>query len=341
MEQSSILNHIVIEESSATPKYKQIINSIISAIDKGMLKRGDRLPSLNTLYYNLEISKDSVEKSYNHLRKIGVVNAFPGKGYYIANTDVKETDCIFLLFNKLSQHKKIIYDAFVSTLGAGYTADFYIYNDDPFLFRRLLKKQGNYAYYVIIPPLDDDKDTYTLINEIPKNKLVLLDRNYPYIEGEYAAAYQNFRSDIYNALVQARETLSKYHTIKVIIPNDALFSKDIIKGCMFFCQDYAFCYKAVKQLPEEPIKEGEAFICLTEADLVLLVERLLNLGLKPGRQVGIISYNETPLKKIILEGITTISTDFHEMGRMAAQLIKDRSLKQVEIPFYLKLRYSL
>ncbi len=31
--------------------------------------------------------------------------------------------------------------------------------------------------------------------------------------------------------------------------------------------------------------------------------------------LGVISYNETPLKKIILNGITTISTDFQMMER--------------------------
>ena len=37
--------------------------------------------------------------------------------------------------------------------------------------------------------------------------------------------------------------------------------------------------------------------------------------------MGVISYNETPLKRIILNGINTISTTFHLMGEKAAQLI--------------------
>jgi len=40
-----------------------------------------------------------------------------------------------------------------------------------------------------------------------------------------------------------------------------------------------------------------------------------------GRDVGVISYNETPMKKIILDGITTISTDFEMMGRRVAEVI--------------------
>lgn len=57
--------------------------------------------------------------------------------------------------------------------------------------------------------------------------------------------------------------------------------------------------------------------------------------------MGIISYNETPLKKIILEGITTISTDFQLMGKQTAQLILENAKEHIEVPFYLTLRASL
>jgi len=65
------------------------------------------------------------------------------------------------------------------------------------------------------------------------------------------------------------------------------------------------------------------------------------LDLNIGEQVGIISYNETPIKKVILNGITTISTNFRQMGISAAQLILSNSKEQIEIPYKLSLRASL
>jgi hypothetical protein len=47
------------------------------------------------------------------------------------------------------------------------------------------------------------------------------------------------------------------------------------------------------------------------------------------------------LKKIILNGITTISTDFEAMGEETAKIIKDNSPRHIEIPFSLRLRASL
>jgi DNA-binding LacI/PurR family transcriptional regulator len=44
------------------------------------------------------------------------------------------------------------------------------------------------------------------------------------------------------------------------------------------------------------------------------LEKIIVLNLTVGEHVGIISYNETPLKKFIMKGLTTISTDFEAMG---------------------------
>lgn len=52
--------------------------------------------------------------------------------------------------------------------------------------------------------------------------------------------------------------------------------------------------------------------------LVVLTEKIIFSNLEIGKHIGVISYNETPLKKIILNGITTISKDFKKLGTRAA-----------------------
>lgn len=59
---------------------------------------------------------------------------------------------MFLLFNKLSAHKKIIYDSFVSAIGEAAAIDFYVYDTNFSLFKKLLLNcKEDYNYYVIIP----------------------------------------------------------------------------------------------------------------------------------------------------------------------------------------------
>ena len=83
------------------------------------------------------------------------------------------------------------------------------------------------------------------------------------------------------------------------------------------------------------------YISLMENNLVILIEKILEKKLHVGKQIGVISYNQTTLKKIIQNGITTISTDFQMMGKRAAELILGKSTEQLAIPFYLTLRNSL
>ena len=89
------------------------------------------------------------------------------------------------------------------------------------------------------------------------------------------------------------------------------------------------------------IEPNTVYISLMEDDLVELIKKVIDSDYKVGHEIGIISYNETPIKQIILNGITTISADFKFMGEIAAQFIKEGKREHVAVPFYLTLRDSL
>lgn len=343
MKTATIFNYLQIDEFSATPKYLQLINAVLNAISQGKIGKDEVLPSINELSAELEMGRVTVEKSYKQLKQMGVLGSVPGKGYFIANTNVHLPIRVVLFFNKLSAHKKIIYDSFVHAIGENVPIDFYVYNNDVRLFKKLLQNtSGDYTHYVIIPHfIEADESAYDIINCIPKEKLILLDKKLVGLRGDYAAVYENFEKDIYQALEQAIEKLSKYKKLKLVFPSKSYFPYEIINGFRRFCQDYAFASRVVDNIHNEPIAEGEVYVNLMEDDLVILIERIISTQLEIGKDVGIISYNETPLKKIILNGITTISTDFQTMGEMAAKLILDNSKQHVEVPFHLTLRGSL
>ena len=343
MNKLNIINLIKVDEYSFTSKYLQIANSIIREIKNENIQLGDNLPSINELSIELDISRDTVERGYKHLRNIGIIDSVPRRGYYVKSTEFQNPFKIFLLFNKLSEHKKRIYDSFFAALADQAVIDFYIYNNDFLLFKNLvINRRNDYTHHVIIPHfMEGEENAHEIINTIPKDQLLLLDKLIPKVTGEFAAAYEDFESDIYTALTEAIEQLSKYHTIKIIFPDNSYYPPEILKGFKNFCQDNAFSYKIISEIANEPINDGEVFINVMEKDLISLVEKILLLNLKVGEQVGIISYNEIPIKKIILNGITTISTDFDQMGKIAAELILSNSKEHVEVPFKLTLRASL
>ena len=334
---------ISIDYQSATPKYRQLANSILASIRKGQLQKDDVLPSINELSFQFEISRDTAEKGYKYLKEIGVLGSVPGKGFYISNTNLDKGLKIFLLFNKLSAHKKIIYDALIAALPDTASVDFYIYNNDFSFFKKLIQNNKNeYSHYVIIPHfMEGGEQAAEIMNSIDKSKLVLLDKLVPGVVGNYGAVYENFEQDIYNALTQARESLARYHTIKIIFPEHSYFSLEILRGFEKFCIENNFNHDVVHDLAQSTISRGEVYINLMESDLVILIERIISQKFEIGKDIGVISYNETPLKKIILNGITTISTDFQLMGEKTAEVILNGSTQHIEIPFYLTLRNSL
>jgi hypothetical protein len=195
---------------------------------------------------------------------------------------------------------------------------------------------------VIIPHFfEGGENAHEIINTLPKEKLILLDKMIAGISGEYAAVYENFEKDIFIALEQGLPQLSKYNTLKIVFPDASYFPHEILDGFRTFCMQYAFNYKVVSQIAKEPINEGEVFITLMEDDVVALIERILATDLVIGKDVGVISYNEIPLKKIILNGLTTISSDFQQMGESVARIIIENKRQHEEIPFRLTLRSSL
>ncbi len=339
----NIYTIIKIDDQSITPKYLQLSNSVLKAIELGDIQKNYFLPSINELSYELEISRDTVEKAYRYLKQLGVIGSVPGKGFFVCKTDFKQHNKVLLIFNKLSAHKKIIYDSFVETIGDKAAIDFYIYNNDFSVFKKILQnKKDDYTHYVIIPHfMEGGEKAAMLINEINSGYIILLDKLINGIKKEFAAVYENFEKDIYNALKEALPKLEKYQTLKIIFPKNSYFPEEILKGFRNFCQEFAFNYTIVNKVKDEEIKTGEVFINLMEDDLVDLLGKIKQSKLKLGKDVGIISYNETPWKQFILNGISTISTNFKKMGELAAQMVLNNEKQHLEVDFSLTLRNSL
>lgn len=334
---------INIRNNSKIPKYLQLAGKLNEWIKSKNILEDEQLPSINDLSTNFELSRDTVEKAYRELRKRNVVEAVPGKGHFVKTVEVRQKIRIFLLFNKLSAHKKIIYDHFVATLSGQAIIDFHVYNNDFTIFEQLLKHATDqYSYYVIIPHFYEKyRCAKDIINQIPKHKLVLVDKRIEGIGGHYACVYQDFEQNIYDALLQAKGLLAKYKTIKLAFPVYTYQPREIIKGFQRFCIDYNFRGKLVPEIENEPLNKEEAYITMMEDDLVALVKKIKDSGLKVGKEIGILSYNENPLKEILLDGISVISTDFQLIGETAAKMILENRKGFVENPFQLIVRNSL
>jgi DNA-binding transcriptional regulator YhcF (GntR family) len=86
---------IAIKSSVGIPKYKQIVLSIEKAIEDKIVSKDEKLPSINKVCLTHSISRDTVLKAYDELKKRGIIYAVLGKGYFIKGTEVKPKQGIF------------------------------------------------------------------------------------------------------------------------------------------------------------------------------------------------------------------------------------------------------
>src|SRR6202012_5024871 len=247
------LKIINLDEYSVTPKYLQISNAILKGIEDGKIQKDDVLPSINDLSTALDVSRNTIERAYKELKKFGVLASVTGKGYFITNTHFDQQVKVLLLFNKLSSHKKIIYDTFAKTLDDKAAIDFYIYNNDFHFFRKLLtEKMDNYSKIAIIPHfIDTAADVAQAIDQVPKEKLVLVDKLLTDVPGDFAAVYEDFEQDVFFALEQLLDVLKKYHTIKIIFPENSYYSKNILVGFQHFCNKHGFVHTIITDMAAE------------------------------------------------------------------------------------------
>ena len=96
MKDQRLMRLIKVDDYSVTAKYLQIAHSITRNVSNGRIAKGDLLPSINELSYELDIARDTVERAYKYLREMGVIDSVPRKGYFIKSTNFKQNLKIFL-----------------------------------------------------------------------------------------------------------------------------------------------------------------------------------------------------------------------------------------------------
>ncbi|RXQ94528.1 GntR family transcriptional regulator [Ancylomarina salipaludis] len=337
-----MLNQIFkISSDSGIPKYKQLINSLLEAIETGVIQKADRLPSINAICKEFTLSRDTVLVAFNELKARGVISSVPGKGYYVESTVTQFKHKIFLLFDELNAFKEVLYNSFLESLKGQAVVDIYFHHFNRQVFKDLIDaSNGAYTSYVIMPAKFND--AYSILSQLPQDKVYILDQTNASLKKYYPSVHQNFEKDIFSALSFGLKELEKYQKLILVFPG----GKEPLgqmKGFQKFCHKYEDKWEGevIASLHKHPIKKGEVYIVPSDKDLVALVKTARSENLKLGVDLGIISYNDTPLKEVVADGITTISTDFAAMGEHLAHMVLNKENLQLENQSSLIRRKSL
>ena len=76
----------VVDVMSRVPVYEQIIKQVEEQVLTGILKEGDKLPSVRSLSVKLSINPNTIQRAYMTLEQEGLIYPVKGKGNFVAET---------------------------------------------------------------------------------------------------------------------------------------------------------------------------------------------------------------------------------------------------------------
>lgn len=320
--------------------YRQIVQKLEQAVRDGSIPPGKQIESMNALSARLGISRETVKKAYGILVEKGVLIPKHGLGFFTADPSGDGRPKVLVLFDRLTVYKQILFNALEDRLGDRATITLHTHNQSLELLEYYLDNNlDQFDYYVLTPhfPLDPESERrcVKLISRIPNRKLILLDRLLKNLPGRYGAVYQDFENDIYRGLSHGLESFREGGLLRVITLPQSLYGSLIRRGVERFSKQNEIPAEFINSIPRQ-IKKGDTFLLLNsqlDAGLVELARKIKAAGLEIGKDVKIISYNEFDTNELVLGGLTTVSTDFVQMGRIAANMILTKKLSKVHCPF--------
>ncbi len=327
---------MTIKYTNATSKVKTLIDSINNAVMRKEILVGDNLLSINDASTKYKVSRDTVFKAYNELKRLGVIDSTPQKGYFVKG----EVNRILLLLDNYSSFKQNLYHSFTGNLPDNYKVDLIFHQYNEHLFETIVSESiGKYSMYVVMN-FSNDKFSESL-TAIPTNKLLLLDFG-NFDKNGFSYICQDFSKALYDSLMQGIDVLKKYRKIAFIFPEDLRHPISSIEFFEKFCSENGFEFELIRKNSEwKHVEKSSAYLCILTEDLVKVIKEANAKGFEIGKDVGLIVYNDDPVLEVIKSGISSISIDFGLMGEMAAQFVKTKEAIQEYLPTKLIIRGSI
>ncbi len=323
------------DETSSQTKLQQLIHAVSEAINLGILKEGDFLPSVNQLNRESGLSRDTIFKAYTLLKQRSIISSTPTKGYFVTSESYK----VFVLLDDFSAFKEQLYKSFRANLPENYSVDLLFHHYNPDVFNQLiLNSLGRYSMYIVMNI--DNKNLEDVTRKIDPKKLLILDMGFD-PKNEVSYITQDFNQAVYDCLSSGVDLIRKYREFILVFPQNTPHPTETIEAFNRFCNDHQLNHAVLENIDDREVQPGQVYLVIKESDLVKIVKDCKKNSFPIGQDVGIISYNDSPMKEIVGTGISVISTDFVRMGKECANFIVSKQKVEEIIPTRLIIRGSL
>lgn len=320
-------------------KNEHLVFGIIEAIDEGLLKREDQLPSINVMNEELGYARKTIVKAYDELKERGLVESRKTKGYFVVSSQTNTTKRVALLLYSFQRFQEEFYNSFRKELGKRFKIDVYFHHNNLSVFESTMESiMGKYGAYVIAP-IQDPKVMH-LLQKIDPKKLLIVDR---YLELGRNNSYisQEFEESTYAKLIDLLPEIVKYDKFVLFFRDDSVHPEGILNAFKRFLSDYNIKGRVEKDYEKGSIKKDILYFFIHDTLLWEIIRDCKKKNFVLGKDVGILSYDDHVVKEIVGGGITTISSDFEDMGRRAANHVKYGNITKEIMPLNLIKRSSI
>ncbi|MDR1814695.1 MAG: GntR family transcriptional regulator [Tannerella sp.] len=316
-----------------------IVEDIKQSIYQGVWKTGEKLPSVNSFIKKYGVSRVTIFRVLQELKDSGIIISKDRVGYFVSNEQETGTKRVMLCLTAFDPYHEVLYKEIVNGVNPEKVSiDVFFHHCNPDVFRSVVKDHiGYYRLYVVIP--FRHPAVRTVLKDIPRHRLLQIARP-PVVSGT-SYICQEFHDEVLAALMKVKYRIVHYNRFTMIFSEIIRYLDEIKSAFTTFCEQVGIDYSIENEINKDMIRRGTAFFTFSDNDLIKIIEWSESKGFKLGNEMGLISYNDTPMKKIIRNGVTVISPDFQQMGRAISRFIETRRPTETTIPTELILRNSL
>ena len=309
----------ITQEQQQKSKKDGIVDGILAAIASNAISKGDLLPSVNKLIQKLGVARMTVVKALNILKERGIIVSEDKVGYFVRDVNIKRELKVFLFLTGFYSYHETLYNQIAEGVsGQDITIDLYFHHCNPKIFKSVLfENLGSYGLYVVTG--FDDPLVKSVLSRIPPKKLLQIIRP-PLLEG-VSSVSQDFYTGLKKSLEKLKSRLDRFEKFILVFPVRSGHPEVIKTAFTEFCTENGIVHQIEKKVSRDLITKDSAFWVIEDSDLISLIKIGEEMGFRIGYDLGILSYNETPMKEIIRDGITVISADFAQMGQSIARFI--------------------
>ncbi len=320
-------------------KSERIIDALTEAIRSGKYISGQAIPSINSTAQKFGVARKTVVRAYDKLKMAGLIESRPKTGYFVINRKPNTRIKVLLIIQSFDGHWEVLYNVFREKVASFCELEVFFHHYNIKLLELVISR--NVADYdqIIISSFNHPR-IKSVVGRIPAYKLLIISRN-DRLEDSYNSIVQDFYNGTFTALCSALNRLKNYRAFHLVFPENEGLPETLKEAYVKFCSEHALKGKVLEQLEESNFRKNEAYLVITDKDLIKTINFCKTTNWRLGKDVGILSYNETPMKEVIRDGISVVSCNFEQMADEMAGFLKQPQNIQETIPIKYIKRNSL